>query len=133
MDKELRAREDGNSSIIINPARVTQTLCLHKLFEQVVCEVPDRTAIVDTFGHRLSYRELNRRSNQLARRLRTIGISPERRVGIFLDHTVDLLVAVLAVLKADGAFVPLDRRLPRDRLLSTFSNPEPVRFLQHAR
>jgi amino acid adenylation domain-containing protein len=64
----------------------------------------------------LSYEELDRRSNRLARRLRALGVGAERVVGLGLDGGADFATAVLAVWKAGGAYLPLDPRLPAERL-----------------
>ncbi len=90
-------------------------LCIHHLFEQQVQRTPDAIAVTDGKTS-LSYAELNRRSNQLARFLRKQGVQPETLVGICLGRSVHMLVAVLAVLKAGAAYVPLDPAYPKDRI-----------------
>ncbi|MBB4761974.1 non-ribosomal peptide synthetase [Amorphoplanes digitatis] len=89
--------------------------CLHELFEEQADAAPDRTALVsgDTT---LSYGELDRRANRLAHRLRDAGVSTGDLVGVCLHRGIDQPVAVLAVLKAGGAFVPLDPDYPAERL-----------------
>ena len=67
-------------------------------------------------GVQLSYRELNERANQLAHFLRRSGVGPEQRVGIYVRRSVDLFVALLAILKAGAAFVPMDPSYPAARL-----------------
>ena len=64
----------------------------------------------------LTYDELNRRANQLARYLRELGIGPDEPVGICLERSVDMVIALLAILKAGGAYLPLDPAYPPDRL-----------------
>src|SRR5207244_7269730 len=64
----------------------------------------------------LTYGELNRRANQLARRLRRLGVGPETTVGVMMERSVELIVALFGVLKAGGACVPLDPTYPRQRL-----------------
>src|SRR5215470_13409805 len=92
-----------------------RTICTHQLFEQQVERDHERIAV--TFGaEQISYGELNRRSNQLARHLRTLGVGPDTLVGIFLERSPSLLVALLGVLKASGAYVPLDPAYPKDRI-----------------
>jgi amino acid adenylation domain-containing protein len=86
------------------------------LFETQVERTPDAVAIVFE-DQQLTYRELNRRVNRLADHLQRLGVRPEMRVGIFLERSVEIVVAVLGVLKAGGAFVPLDPTYPQDRLL----------------
>lgn len=88
----------------------------HELFELQVERSPEAAAL-DVAGNCMSYDELNRRANQLARYLRSLGVGPEVLVGILMERSVDVLVAVLAVLKAGGAYVPLDPEYPRERLM----------------
>ncbi|MES1240588.1 MAG: amino acid adenylation domain-containing protein, partial [Acidobacteriota bacterium] len=90
-------------------------VCLHELFEAQAARTPDREAVVGS-GRRLTYGELNRRANRLARSLRARGVGPETPVGVCLPRTVDLVTALLAVLKAGGAYVPLDPAYPAERL-----------------
>jgi acyl-CoA synthetase (AMP-forming)/AMP-acid ligase II/aryl carrier-like protein len=88
---------------------------VHRAFEAQVRRTPEAIAI--QFDDRLvSYDELNVRANQLAHRLRTLGVGPEVVVGICLRRSPDLVVAVLAALKAGGAYLPLDPSYPRERL-----------------
>ena len=88
---------------------------LHQLFEAQVRRSPDATAVAGA-QELLTYRELNRRANQLARRLRAAGVGREVRVALCLDRAPRLLVGLLAVLKAGGAYVPLDPIYPPERL-----------------
>jgi amino acid adenylation domain-containing protein len=89
--------------------------CIHQIFEEQVSKTPDAIAVVFE-EHRLSYRELNRRANQLAHHLLELGAGPEVPVALFLDRSLELAVAVLAILKAGAVNVPLDPAFPRDRL-----------------
>jgi amino acid adenylation domain-containing protein len=89
-------------------------LCVHQLFELQAGRTPDNTAVVFE-GRQLSYRELNRRSNQLAHRLRALGVGPETLVGICVERSLEMLVALLGVLKAGGGYLPLDPAYPKDR------------------
>lgn len=88
---------------------------VHSLFEAQVERTPNRPAVV-CGGLELSYRELNGRANRLAHLLRERGIGPGSIVGLYLDRSVDLVVAVLAVHKAGGAYLPLDPAYPQERL-----------------
>jgi amino acid adenylation domain-containing protein len=90
-------------------------LCIHRLFEAQADRTPDAVA-VESEGQSLTYRQLNERANQLAGELRTRGIGPDVPVGIGMARSLDLAVALLGVLKAGGAFVPLDPDYPPDRL-----------------
>ncbi|HKP82391.1 MAG TPA: amino acid adenylation domain-containing protein, partial [Pyrinomonadaceae bacterium] len=89
--------------------------CLHQLFEEQAARTPEATAVVCE-GERLSYSELNERANRLAHRLRELGIGPEQRVGILLEHSPETMVAVLGIHKAGGAYVGLDPQWPAERL-----------------
>ncbi|HET7234051.1 MAG TPA: amino acid adenylation domain-containing protein, partial [Longimicrobium sp.] len=88
---------------------------VHHLFEARAEQAPDAAAVVGEEGH-LTYRELNERANRLAHHLRGLGVGPESRVGICLERGPRLVMAVLAVLKAGGACVPLDPGYPAQRL-----------------
>ncbi len=90
-----------------------RTRLVHHLFEMQAEKQPDATAVV-LDDRRWTYRELNERSNQLARFLQGQGVGPEVRVGICLERSPELLMAVLAVMKAGGAYVPLDPAYTRD-------------------
>ncbi|HOR01588.1 MAG TPA: amino acid adenylation domain-containing protein, partial [Anaerolineae bacterium] len=89
--------------------------CVHELFEAQAARTPDAVALA-CGGERLSYRELNRRANQLARHLRRLGVGPEVLVGLCSRRTPAMVAAMLAVLKAGGAYVPLDPGYPEERL-----------------
>ncbi|HEY4168728.1 MAG TPA: amino acid adenylation domain-containing protein, partial [Reyranella sp.] len=89
--------------------------CIHELFERQVERSPDDVAIACD-GHELTYAELNRRANRLARGLRRSGLERGAPVGLCVGRSAHTMVAVLAVLKAGGAFVPLDPSYPTERL-----------------
>ncbi|MFY2562983.1 non-ribosomal peptide synthase/polyketide synthase, partial [Corallococcus terminator] len=87
----------------------------HELFEAQVALTPDALAVLDDSSS-LSFLQLNQRANQLAHLLRSRGVGPEVRVAFCLERSVDSLVALLAILKAGAAYVPLDSAYPRERL-----------------
>ncbi|HEV7506853.1 MAG TPA: amino acid adenylation domain-containing protein [Thermoanaerobaculia bacterium] len=87
---------------------------LHRLFEARVAAEPERPALVWE-GTRVTYRELNRRANGLAHHLRAIGVGPDSVVGLYMDRSPDLIAALLGVLKAGGAYLPLDPEAPAER------------------
>ncbi len=90
-------------------------LCLHGLFERQAERAPEAVALV-AGDETLSFGELDRRSDRLAARLRSLGIGPESRVALCLERSPEALIALLAVLKAGGAYVPLDPEYPQGRL-----------------
>ena len=90
-------------------------LCLHQLFEAQAERTPDATALLWN-EERLSYAQLECRSNQLAHHLISLGVGPESLVGIYLNRTPSVLVAILGVLKAGAAYVPLDPAYPKQRI-----------------
>jgi len=89
--------------------------CLHEFFEAQARNTPEATAVVFE-NERLTYRELDRRANQLAHYLRKQKVGPEVLVGICLEPSLELMVGLLGVLKAGGAYVPLDPDYPPERL-----------------
>jgi len=95
--------------------------CLHEWFEQQAERNPSAVAVVFD-QDRLTYRELNERSNQLAHYLRERGVRPDVMVGLYIERSLDLVIAILAVLKAGGAYVPLDTSYPKERLAFTFDD-----------
>ncbi|SFA91721.1 non-ribosomal peptide synthase domain TIGR01720/amino acid adenylation domain-containing protein [Delftia tsuruhatensis] len=98
-----------------NPPRRDAQPLVHRLFEHQVDEQPQATALV--FGDEcISYAQLNRRANRLAHRLIAEGVGAEVRVGIAVERSVEMVVAVLAVLKSGAAYVPLDPGYPAERL-----------------
>jgi amino acid adenylation domain-containing protein len=100
-----------------NDTRVDETdwACLHEMFEQQVRLTPEATALV--FGpEQLTYRELNGRANQLARHLRKQGAGAETIVGICLERSLEVVVAVFGALKAGSAYLMLDPAYPAERL-----------------
>ncbi len=103
-------------------------LCIHQLFEEQVDRTPKATAVVFENDH-LTYEELNRRSNQLAHHLAKLGVGPEVLVGICLDRSLDMVVALLGILKAGAAYVPLDPAYPSERISLMVEDAEVVLLL----
>jgi amino acid adenylation domain-containing protein len=92
-----------------------QDKCIHQLFEAQVERTPDAVAVVFE-DQQLTYLELNRRANQLAHYLRSLGVGPDVLVGICVERSLDMVVGLLGILKAGGAYVPLDPAYPQERL-----------------
>ena len=89
--------------------------CIHELFEVHAERTPDALAVA-AGGERCSYKEIDGRANQVARRLGRLGVGPETRVGLCVKRSVDLIAGMLGILKAGAAYVPLDPDGPRERL-----------------
>jgi amino acid adenylation domain-containing protein len=104
----------------------------HQQFEAQVKDTPDNVAVVFE-GQSISYRELDGRANQLARRLRSLGVVPEVPVGICMERSVELVIAVLALLKAGGVYVPLDPSNPKERLSFIMKETQPKVLLAQQR
>ncbi|HET7004580.1 MAG TPA: amino acid adenylation domain-containing protein, partial [Candidatus Binatia bacterium] len=89
--------------------------CIHRLFEAQVAKTPDAVAVIDAH-QQVTYRELNREANNLARRLQQLGIGPSMTVGLCLGRSIELIVGLLAILKSGGTYIPLDPSYPKERL-----------------
>lgn len=96
-------------------AEYPEGMRIHELFEEQAACRPDAIAICDE-GRELTYGELNRQANELAEYLRRRGVGPETTVGILLERSLEMVVALLGVLKAGGAYLPLDLNYPKQRL-----------------
>ncbi len=95
--------------------------CLHRLFAAQAARAPGAAALVGA-EEDLSYGELDRRANRLAHHLRRLGVGPEVPVGILLRRSSERIMAVLAVLKAGGAYLPLDPEQPAPRLAAMIAD-----------
>ncbi|PWB29424.1 hypothetical protein DCO48_22205, partial [Pseudomonas sp. SDI] len=104
---------------------------VHQLFEQQVARQPDAPALLFA-EQQLSYAELNRQANRLAHHLVTLGVGPEVLVGIAAERGLDMIVGLLAVLKAGGGYVPLDPKYPQERLLCMIEDSGVALLLSHS-
>ncbi|MCI0998248.1 AMP-binding protein, partial [Pseudomonas corrugata] len=111
-----------------NQAPYPREQTIHQLFEAQVATRPQAIAVVFE-GERLSYAELNRQANQLAHHLIGLGIRPDDRVAICVERSAEMLVGLLAVLKAGGGYVPLDPAYPAERLAYMIADSAPVALL----
>ena len=95
------------------------------LFEAQVERTPEAVAVVGP-EVRYTYQELNRRANQVAHYLRSLGVGPEVRVGLCMERSAAMVVGLLGILKAGGAYVPLDPVYPQERLRGMVANAQPL-------
>ena len=107
-----------------------QNASLHQLFEQQVERVPDALALISQ-TEQLSYRQLNQRVNQLAHYLQKQGVTKETLVAICLERSLKMVVGILAVLKAGGAYIPLDPSYPVERLSFMLSDSQVSLVIGH--
>jgi amino acid adenylation domain-containing protein len=113
----LSADEEEQLTLLENHQKIDSInyKCIHILFEEQVEKSPDAIAVVYV-KQDLTYRELNKRANQLAHYLKSLGVKPEVKVGICVERSLEMLVGILAILKAGGAYVPIDPAYPTERL-----------------
>lgn len=93
----------------------SENKCFHQLFEAQMQATPDAIAVVFDL-QQLTYRELNIRANQLAHHLQKLGVVPDVLVGICVERSPEMIIALLGIFKAGGAYLPLDPSLPQERL-----------------
>ncbi|HET9182779.1 MAG TPA: amino acid adenylation domain-containing protein [Candidatus Angelobacter sp.] len=126
---------------MLNPEEIRQLLvewnpaesqcgqaCVHELFEEQVRKTPNALAIKYEDSS-LTYEQLNRRANQLARSLQMLGVKPDARVAVAVDRGLEMVVGMVATLKAGGAYVPLDLSYPEERLRFMLKDSAPVVLL----
>jgi amino acid adenylation domain-containing protein len=97
--------------------------CIHQLFEEQVERTPDAIAVIFE-EQQLTYQQLNRRANQLAHHLQTLGVGRDQLVGICLERSIELVVGLLGILKAGGTYLPLDPTYPQPRLAFMVENAQ---------
>ena len=110
---------DWNQTQVDYPREST----ISQLFEQQVARTPNAVAIRSA-GRSLTYRELDERSNQLARHLQKLGVREDTLVGIAVERSVEMMIGLLAILKAGGAYVPMDPSYPAQRISLMIENSD---------
>jgi amino acid adenylation domain-containing protein len=127
-DEQERILVDLNRTQCAFPDHLT----LASLFESQVERAPDAPAVV--FEDRsLTYAELNSRANRLAHHLVSLGVGPEAIVAIYMERSVETVTALLGVLKAGGAYMPLDPAYPNDRLAFMLDESRPLLLVTEER
>ncbi len=109
-----------------------QDSCLHELVEAQVGRTPDAIAVLCN-DRSLTYRELNQRANAVARQLRRIGGGPDVLVGICFERSLEMVVGILAILKAGCAYVPVDPASPRQQIEMILDDAQVGMLLTHSR
>jgi len=98
---------------------------IDELIEQRAQETAEDPALICR-DRQLSYSELNARANQLASRLRNLGVEAETLVGICVERSLEMVVGLLAIVKSGGAYVPLDPAYPKERLAFMLEDSKPL-------
>jgi non-ribosomal peptide synthetase component F len=111
--------------------KYAQDKLIHQLFEEQVEKTPGNVALVYE-GQQLTYQELNGRANRLAHYLREQGVGPDVLAAICVERGIDMVVALLGVLKAGGGYVPLDPAYPQERLKYMLADASPLIVLTQA-
>jgi amino acid adenylation domain-containing protein len=106
--------------------------CIHELFEAQVVKAPNAIAAVYE-NEQLTYAQLNARANQLAHFLRKQGVGPDVLVAMYMDRAFDIVVSILGIVKAGGAYLPLDPAYPSDRLAFMLDDAKPPVLLTQER
>ncbi|CQR58132.1 non-ribosomal peptide synthetase [Paenibacillus riograndensis] len=88
---------------------------VYQLFEEQAARTPGAVALVHQ-GESITYEHFNRKTNQMARMLRSKGVKPDTTVGILMEHSFELIISMFAVMKAGGAYVPIDPTYPSERI-----------------
>lgn len=109
-----------------------QATCIHHIFETQVEHTPDAIAVM-CGASQVSYRTLNQRANQLAYYLQALRVGPEIRVGLCLERSLEMVVGLLAILKAGGVYVPLDPGYPQQRLAYMLEDSQAMVLLTQQR
>jgi amino acid adenylation domain-containing protein len=118
-EERQRLLVDWNQTALDYPKH----LCLHQLLERQAADTPDRLA-VEFSGSQLTYRTLDETANQLANYIIDKGVVPGGMIGICLERSLDMIIALLAILKTGNAYVPLDPEYPVTRLKYMVENAE---------
>lgn len=126
-DERSQRLETWNTPPVLDP----DPPLIHRLFESQVERTPDDLAV--TFENiSLTYNQLNQRANQLAHYLQTLGVTTETLIPICMERSVDVIVSILAILKAGAAYIPIDSMLPKRRLQQILAEVDAPLLLTHS-
>lgn len=123
----LLSAEEERQTLLMSrgtPAPYPRELCIHQSFETQAEKTPDAIAVISNH-QRLTYRELDQRANQVAHYLQKLGVAADSFVGICLERSLDLVVGILGVLKAGGAYMPIDPIYPTARISRMIDDARP--------
>ncbi|HEX2271623.1 MAG TPA: MupA/Atu3671 family FMN-dependent luciferase-like monooxygenase, partial [Pyrinomonadaceae bacterium] len=125
---ELRLLTHEDEQLLLHEWNDTQTdyareSCLHQCFEAQVKRTPNHVALVFQ-DRQYTYAEVNRRANQLSHYLKKLGVGPDVCAGICLERSAEMVISLLGVLKAGGAYLPLDPSYPQERLRFMLSDSQ---------
>lgn len=101
------------------PYQINRTM--HSMFEEQEIKMPNELAVICEDKY-ITYRELNARANQVARRLREKGAKPNQLIGVFMDRSIEMIVGVLGILKSGAAYLPIEPSYPRERIKYILEN-----------
>ena len=99
-----------------------------ELFEEQAKKTPDNIAVVFE-EEKMTYRELNEKANQLAYKLRKLGVEPDDKVAILTQRSIEMIIGILGIIKAGGAYVPIDPDCPEERIRYMLENSQPKAVL----
>ena len=125
-EEKARILSEFNSTAIEYPKEKTVV----EMFEEAVANTPDETAVVYD-GQSLTYAELNEKANQLADRLRKLGVKPNDFVAVFTERSLEMIIAIYGVMKAGGAYLPMDPAYPKDRIEYMLEDASPKAVLTY--
>ncbi|GMQ60394.1 hypothetical protein AN1V17_47940 [Vallitalea sediminicola] len=128
---------DKEKNIILNGFNNTETVydntkVLHELFYEQVTKTPNKNAIIYKDEY-MTYRELNEKSNSLARDLHNEGVRRNTIVGIIAEPSLEMIIGILAILKAGGTYLPLDVNQPSDRIIEIIKNCNVNKMIVHTK
>ena len=115
-----------------SPTKYSVTQTIHQIFEEQAARTPDAVAVV-IGDQRMTYRELNERANQLARHLRQQGVKRDSLVAVCFERSLEMVMSFLAVLKAGGAYLPIDSSYPAEKLSMILDDGAPAVLLSQDR